>query len=233
MEENHVAMKGMIQAQEGEGVGIIRDMFENWTQHQNTLVRHCNNLLQHHIVHQRLPPQKLETAPMDIEVQWLAERLLKARIETHQPAFQSWLATAYWCTQLARARLSADPFRIEYGATGKRKRLHLFEKMRAPQICKSHSVTGMLAEGMEREERRRGEPYDEQVAQGLQPSHDQDLMKVITEAKAQRESMEKRRELAKKNKRAKRMAKWRAESKPDMGSAPEDSQEEEHGSDSG
>lgn len=41
-----------------------------------------------------MPPERKETAALEVEVQWMAERLLQARIEADQQAFGSWLATA-------------------------------------------------------------------------------------------------------------------------------------------
>ena len=104
------------------------------------LIKLCNQILEFHIVEQRLPLEKQETSAVELDIQWLAKRLVKARIEANQPAYQSWLATAYWCTQLARARLKAPPNEISYTSGGKHKRvrLHLFEKTKATKICNSN-----------------------------------------------------------------------------------------------
>ena len=141
---------------------------------------------------------------MELDIQWLAERLLKARIEANQRAYQSWLATAYWCTQLAKARLRAPPNEISYTLGGKHKRvrLHLFEKTKATEICNSNKPSELATQYMEKRVRDQGEPYDKQVAEGQHPGDEQDLLKVINEV---RESQDKEAN----KKKAKALAKWK------------------------
>ena len=111
---------------------------------------------------------------MELDIQWLAERLLKARIEAYQLAYCTWLATVYWCTQLARARLRAPPNEIGYTSGGKHKkaRLHLFKKIKAPEICTSNKPNQIAIQYMEKRVRDKGEPYDQQVAEGKPPEHE-------------------------------------------------------------
>lgn len=105
-----------------------------------------------------LPPEKQEISNMQTEVQWLAERLLKARIKANHPAFVTWLATAYWCTQLAR--LSVDPSSLICIDKRKKKhqRLHLFEKIKALEVCKLTTQSTSTVELWERKEKEKGEP---------------------------------------------------------------------------
>ena len=92
----------------------------------------------------------------------MAERYLKARILANRPAYESWLATAFWCTQLAKVRATSDPSMIEDEKDGKKRRLrvHLFERIRAPQICKGTTLSKYAIEAAELVERARGEPLE-------------------------------------------------------------------------
>ena len=122
---------------------------------------------------------------MELDIQWLAQRLLKERIKANQPAYHTWLATAYWCTQLARARLRAPPNEITYTSGGKHKkvRLHLFEKIKATEVCTANKASQLATQYMEKRVRDEGEPYDQQVAEGRHPRDEHDLLKVIAEVK--------------------------------------------------
>ena len=96
MKEN---LKTMGEALNGEGIEpeTMKDMFTTWGLHQKSLIRICNWLMQHHLLNQYLPAIRQEKLVTDMDVQWLAERLLKARIEANRQTFGSWLATAHWC----------------------------------------------------------------------------------------------------------------------------------------
>ena len=85
MEDNYKAMEQIFQGSPEKD--ICKDVFSEWRHHQTKLITLCNNLLQHHILAQRLPPEKQETTSMDIDVQWLAEKLLQARIRANQSAY--------------------------------------------------------------------------------------------------------------------------------------------------
>ncbi|WP_208972670.1 hypothetical protein, partial [Escherichia coli] len=56
MHDNVKTMKAVVSAL-GSEAEILTDMYENWTKHQATLVRLCNNLLQTHLTAQRMPPE--------------------------------------------------------------------------------------------------------------------------------------------------------------------------------
>ena len=44
--------------------------------------------------------------------------------------------------------------------------VHLFEKIKAPEVCTSNKPSQIAIEYMEKRVRDKGEPYDQQVAEG-------------------------------------------------------------------
>ena len=88
------------------------------------------------------------------------------------------------------------------GGKHKKARLHLFEKIKAPEVCTSNKPSQIAIQYMEKRVRDEGEPYDQQVAEGQHPGDEKDLLKVISEAK---ESQSK--EASKK--KAKALARWK------------------------
>ena len=76
MDENIKAMEQMFQSQEGPDKELFKDMFDNWARHQKKLIKHCNEMLQHHILCQKLPAEKNEKTGLKVDVQWLAEKCL-------------------------------------------------------------------------------------------------------------------------------------------------------------
>ena len=78
----------------------------------------------------------------------------------------------------------------------------MFEKIKAPEVCASNKPIQLAIQYMEKRVRDEGEPYDQQVAEGKHLEHEQDLLKVISEA---REIQNK--EASKK--KAKSLARWK------------------------
>ena len=153
---------------------MCKNLFEDWVSHQRRVLSICNELIQHSIEVQRAPQEKQETVVVDAEVQWLAENLLKARIKAGRQAYGSWLATSFYCYQLAKARLRlVDPHMMEFtvGKQRKRQRLNLFDRIKPAEICRYTKVSKFTQSVMEQQELDQGEPYDAEVAEGLHPDH--------------------------------------------------------------
>ena len=172
---------------------ICRNVFEEGAKHTRQVLKFCNALIQHSIEVQRQPEAKQEVAALEIDVQWLAENLLKARIKVGRQAYGSWLATAFYCYKLAKARLRLkDSSMMEYtkDRQKKRQRLNLFDKIKPAEVCQSRKPTRETRKAMKKSERDKEEPYDAEVAKGLHPSHVLELDQLVQEKNRLRQQVE-------------------------------------------
>ena len=187
MLEQQESVKAIREANEHLDEQTFQDIFRTWGRHQKLLYQLCNKLLQYHIMVQKLPPESVEKLPIrtstkDLEVQWMADRYLTARVEGNYPVFGSWLASAHWCYQVAKARKGSDPNtaydKLE-GSGVKQTKLSLFEETRPMEVGKRVRLGKEAMDIREAKLRAQGEPYNDQKAAGLHPTDEEDLMKIL------------------------------------------------------
>ena len=61
----------------------------------------------------------------------------------------------------------------------RRQRVNIFEKMSPAEICKINKPSEKFAEILEETERRKGEPYEQQEAEGRHPQHEEELREQV------------------------------------------------------
>ena len=91
----------------------------------------------------------------------MAKKFLKAIIEVNCLAFGSWLATDFWCVQLAKVRAKSNPWMLEDIHEGKcqHQRVNIFKTMHPTEIRRTDQPFEKFVEVLEETERQRGEPY--------------------------------------------------------------------------
>lgn len=169
MMQQQESIKAIRAAQEHLEEQTFQEIFGKWGKHQNKLVHLCNKLLQYHIIAQKLPSEKAEKlpsklSPKDLLVQWMADELFTARVEANQKAFDSWLATAHWCYQVAKVRTNSDQdtaYSSPEGGKITKTKLSLFEAVRPMEIGKSFKPGKDTMDLMEKKLMYKGEPLDQ------------------------------------------------------------------------
>lgn len=90
---NQETLNQLVLAQEHENKQTFKEMFDVWAKHYKHLLDICSKMLQQHILSQKLSLEIHEKLNMDLDMQWMEDRLLMFKIQTNQTIFDSSLAT--------------------------------------------------------------------------------------------------------------------------------------------